>query len=481
MIKSGICILFILIVLLCSCDKSEKNDNNIIKVDLVPIIYSDLSPDFEPDPSLQNISSRYLELYERGLISNEPLEPLKDLPKDIDIQYFGLFSLCAPNADMIWAKYILSQNLSNGPTIQNIKDMYSDYNWDLSYDSEISFWVGKNKRGEFLVGFDTNNDEKFSNEEIQLFQCIDLDTTFKKLVIQQSEKERIDFYFVDTTVEFEYPENNRIRKSKVEIALLYPSIKDKTEEKVFTNPDNFIGEIRQMRKGTLTVNDIDYNIIISPYKIYRYATFHKPWVSVFIDVNKDGIWEYQSFNGERFKANETIHLENASLSVKEIDILGRHIVFEKIQKKGKPVKRIAKGKRAPDFEAMDMNNQRVTLKDYRGKYLILNFWYTGCPPCIAEMPGLNKLVKKYKNRNIEFLALTFNDITTVNKFLENHPFSYRIIPNSSHIDSLYNIHGHPVHIIINPEGIIDFIDTGGGPDRYKELDIVISRLIKTGK
>lgn len=49
------------------------------------------------------------------------------------------------------------------------------------------------------------------------------------------------------------------------------------------------------------------------------------------------------------------------------------------------------GDRAPDFSIKADNGQTVTARDFGGKLLILNFWATWCPPCITEMPSLNKL------------------------------------------------------------------------------------------
>src|SRR5690606_5542268 len=60
---------------------------------------------------------------------------------------------------------------------------------------------------------------------------------------------------------------------------------------------------------------------------------------------------------------------------------------------------------APDFEAHNLQGEPVILKNMRGNIVVLNFWGLGCGPCIAEMPELNKLVDKYRDRSdVKFLA-----------------------------------------------------------------------------
>ena len=56
------------------------------------------------------------------------------------------------------------------------------------------------------------------------------------------------------------------------------------------------------------------------------------------------------------------------------------------------------GKTAPDFTLTDMAGQQVSLSQYRGKVVILNFWATWCPPCREEMPSMEALYQKIRIR-----------------------------------------------------------------------------------
>lgn len=77
------------------------------------------------------------------------------------------------------------------------------------------------------------------------------------------------------------------------------------------------------------------------------------------------------------------------------------------------------GKAAPDFTIRDSDHS-VTLNQYRGKIVVLNFWATWCPPCIEETPSLNKLQKYIESRNAVVLGVSVDeDPAAYEKFLKD--------------------------------------------------------------
>ena len=78
------------------------------------------------------------------------------------------------------------------------------------------------------------------------------------------------------------------------------------------------------------------------------------------------------------------------------------VVFQKKDNKSNliepnPEAYYTKGEPALDFIAKDLNGNIYKLSDFRGKVVVLNFWFTKCGPCVAEMPALNELVAFYKS------------------------------------------------------------------------------------
>lgn len=113
----------------------------------------------------------------------------------------------------------------------------------------------------------------------------------------------------------------------------------------------------------------------------------------------------------------------------------------------------------PDFTAQTLDGRPVTLRDFAGKYLILNWWNTGCGPCIAEMPVLNRIVQKYKDRSdVVFLAIAGDEQQRVAAFLAKHVFAYQQTYNKALTTLLGGT--YPVHVMINPHGIITYYHEG---------------------
>jgi peroxiredoxin len=116
--------------------------------------------------------------------------------------------------------------------------------------------------------------------------------------------------------------------------------------------------------------------------------------------------------------------------------------------------RVLVGKMAPDFQLTDIEGKKWSTAQLRGKVIVLNFWYTSCPPCNAEMPELNELTKRYDPAQVVFLGLTFNDAQKVKTYLKSHEFAYHIIAGTRPTDQQYRISGWPTSLVVNKAGLI---------------------------
>lgn len=123
-----------------------------------------------------------------------------------------------------------------------------------------------------------------------------------------------------------------------------------------------------------------------------------------------------------------------------------------------------KGKKAPDFEGMDLNDNKVKLSDFKGKVVVLKFWFTRCQPCLMEMPALNKMIEeKYKDRNdVVFVSLCLDDKDEVKKTLEKHPFLYRTLYNMRGVAmDTYRIFAYPTHFVIDKNQVVTLTSNVG--------------------
>ncbi len=137
-------------------------------------------------------------------------------------------------------------------------------------------------------------------------------------------------------------------------------------------------------------------------------------------------------------------------------------------------------KPAPTFSVTTLAGKPYDLAALRGKVVVLNFWFIGCAPCKAEMPGLNQLVAEFKGHDVIFLALALDPAEDLLDFLKKTTFSYEVIPDAGKlIEEQFKITSYPTHIIIDRNGAIEAIMTGGSEKRHEDIRPLITRLLKT--
>ena len=116
----------------------------------------------------------------------------------------------------------------------------------------------------------------------------------------------------------------------------------------------------------------------------------------------------------------------------------------------------AEARTLPEVVLLDLADQPKSLADYRGKWVVLNFWATWCPPCRKEMPGLGRLQADLGDDNFTVVTLATgrNPVTGIVRFFEeagvqNLP---ALRDPKSALASQIGIMGLPVTLILNPEG-----------------------------
>jgi cytochrome c biogenesis protein CcmG, thiol:disulfide interchange protein DsbE len=88
----------------------------------------------------------------------------------------------------------------------------------------------------------------------------------------------------------------------------------------------------------------------------------------------------------------------------------------------------AERKSAVNFTLNDINGDKWTLSDHRGKVVVVNYWATWCPPCRVETPGLVSFAEEYQPRGVEMVGVTVDeDISAVPPFAEQYKINYRIL------------------------------------------------------
>ncbi|GAB6098456.1 redoxin domain-containing protein [Halanaerocella petrolearia] len=119
------------------------------------------------------------------------------------------------------------------------------------------------------------------------------------------------------------------------------------------------------------------------------------------------------------------------------------------------------GQIAPDFELTNLAGERVALSDFRGKYVLVNFWATWCPPCRAEMPDLNQFYLENKD---DFVVLGVNLAESKNKvkeFITDGGYQYPIVLDKSRVvGSEYQVTAIPTSYFIDRQGRVQYVKRG---------------------
>jgi thiol-disulfide isomerase/thioredoxin len=135
----------------------------------------------------------------------------------------------------------------------------------------------------------------------------------------------------------------------------------------------------------------------------------------------------------------------------------------------------AKSDAAADFTLQDMNGKNVHLADYRGKVVLIDFWATWCPPCVAAIPSIEKMHKTYKDRGLVVLAISMDngDWDAVKSFLKFYGVTYTVLKGSddNDIQAKYAVRTIPMTVLLDKDGNISKRFFGFGDEESLEKAI----------
>ncbi len=119
------------------------------------------------------------------------------------------------------------------------------------------------------------------------------------------------------------------------------------------------------------------------------------------------------------------------------------------------------GKPMPELNSItDINGTQWTNENLKGKVVAINFWFEACKPCILEIPELNKIVEKYKDKDVVFLAFALDKKEEVQSFLTKREFKYHQIPDAKGLKDKFEVSGFPSHIVVDKKGVVQFTTMG---------------------
>lgn len=138
-------------------------------------------------------------------------------------------------------------------------------------------------------------------------------------------------------------------------------------------------------------------------------------------------------------------------------------------------------KPAKDFSAPSLNGRPLRLADYKGKVVLLNFWATWCPPCREEMPGMERLYQRYKDKGFVVLAVSVDSEggPVVVPFVKEHKLTFPIgLDPKMDVADRYGVRGLPSSFIMDRTGALVAMALGPRQWDGKAGQALIESLLK---
>ena len=144
-----------------------------------------------------------------------------------------------------------------------------------------------------------------------------------------------------------------------------------------------------------------------------------------------------------------------------------------------PAPSVHKDEAAPPFELQLVGGGNVSLATLRGQTVLVDFWATWCPPCLAEVPELNAVSRELEGKGASILAISVDSLTAeaLGEWLAERDVKYPVALGDTDLAGLYGADAFPFHVVIGPDGkVLERLESGFH-DR-EQLRAVLARHMK---
>ena len=378
-----------------------------------------------------------LDFEDRGWVRKRPVESgLQGLPPTDQILFYGIFDLSAE-----------SIVLSRRP------EQPEELLWTLPQrelpDSRVSWINALDADGDEVFYFDSDNDEDFADEEpvypedySPLMRLLGYVFDGMPYGIQ-----------AESEVRFEYADGEQVKEKTVAVAVVKFEQYSKKR-----HPDNpkFRGQVFDMRVGSVELNGEEVRLAVIPSG--DAATYHYRRNRIIWDLNKDGIFENETESSECYRTNSPFSILGRSLQVERISPSGDKIVLVPADEAVPPKIEITKGEPAPEFAVVDVHGDTLRLADFRGRHVLLDFWFTTCGPCIEDTPELVDIYRANQAHGLEIIGISVDKSRdAVLRYVEKHGIEWPQVievENETKPTEIYHISGFPSYVWVGPDGLV---------------------------
>ena len=418
--KKMLILVYIFLMILSSCNKIHKNE--YISVQLTK-------------EDLQKYKLDVPSVFLRPSNDRSPFyEEVIDYP--VDYKNITIFNHCLNTNQFLYNLFLTDSTQKKDYFNRNPEDNFK--NWKQNYTKDSIDYISsmcfiEDSSGNYYLIFDKNNDEDLTNDKPMNFISDSIEFN--------NEKYHKNFVFGYTQTQ--YFDGERILSKNVKLRI--------TKE-----PNYYLISSVEGCFGNFKIDNLDYKIGIFNYGEIEYSKYNDIW----IDVNQNSIFDYNIDLLEQMYIPFT--LNGNSYRIMNINRFGDYIDIVKCNQDSIPP--IAIGKPAPDFTEITIEEKTISLSDYLGNYIILDFWSCRSDDMISIMTEVENELKEEQNIKIITFGIYPDDHSkfTWEKIIDNLDLDTRLLyqVGGAHTTFIIDKNGNIINKLVNPDSniIIDSIN-----------------------
>lgn len=317
---------------------------------------------------------------------------------------------------------------------------------DLEYNHSINILIGKISQNEYIVILDKNNNLSFNDDEKFIFP-----------ILNNREDEKAAMQKLPTTmIGFEYYNGLKIIRKTLPIRInpykgtLGITMKaDSIEQKYF-----LAISLPFYKYSKLPINGMSYEIYLK--NGFTTVDYTKKNTSLIITVDEDKNTT-ETKGTVPYSIGDIITIDSLQYEFSKVSTFGDTLELKFLGYNKYP-EGFQESQYLPKINAATIDRKVFEFKDYKGKYVLLDFWGTWCNPCIKLIPQIKDLNEKFKRQNFALISVAYdNNIEKVKQFIENKQMNWiQLIQTDNENDIIrkLKISQYPTMILIDPDGKI---------------------------
>lgn len=296
----------------------------------------------------------------------------------------------------------------------------------------ISVLLGTDSDGQRVVILDRDNDGDFIGEPPLLFEPDSLPGTGE--IIMSSE----------APLRFTYVEAGAAREREARVRLFYEA--DAPPREIGWQPLEY-------RSASWTLRGQTVPIALAPYPVLRSGKY----TFLYMDLNNDGRFDPDPTGVEAYSTDEPFNVAGSVWRIDHLSADGALLNLESVDAPLPPRTALTEGASALPFSATALTGSRVSLESLRGKYVLLNFGWTGCPYSLAELPFLREAHAAFGGKGLVIVSVVEAEgEAQLRHYVREHELNWAHINQgrSGDIGRTYRVVGTPTNYLIGPDGAI---------------------------